>query len=242
MLTQQFRRHAAIVAFPSAYFYQGRLRSDATVAARPAAPFHLPAAAPLAPFVFFDVADGSERFQPGATSALNSAEAELAAALYRRLAKVEAGPGGDVSDAMRRLAPRVGFVTPYKGQADELRRVLRDRLGPAVAEALAAAKAVNTVDGFQGAERDVIILSLVRTRGGSLGHVDDVRRMNVGLTRAQRALWVLGHRRALEASPHWARLVEHARATGALVRHPGPQSLQHDARPKQATQHGRSGR
>jgi hypothetical protein len=72
--------------------------------------------------------------------------------------------------------------------------------------------------------------------------VDDVRRMNVGLTRAQRALWVLGNRRALEASPHWARLVEHARATGALVRHPGPQSLQPDPRVKQETQHGRSGR
>ena len=168
-------------------------------------------------------------------------------ALYRRLAALTAGAGGDVGRALRDLAPRVGIVTPYKGQCDELRRVFRERLGGDVLAALVAAKSVNTVDGFQGAEREVIIFSLVRTwvrHGGStraaLGHVDDVRRMNVGLTRAQRALWVLGNRRALQASPHWARLVEHARVTGALVRHPGLQSL--GGVTKQETQHGRSGR
>lgn len=85
--------------------------------------------------------------------------------------------------------------------------------------------------------REVIIFtSLVRTwvrHGGStraaLGHVDDVRCMNVGLTRAQRALWVLGHAGALAASPHWARLMEHARRTGRLVRHLSKQSVPEEA-------------
>jgi senataxin len=210
LLTTQFRMHPDICRFPSAYFYQGALRTADSVRARAAQPFH--AAPPLHPFAFFDVPAGCERRAPGSSSSFNTAEAELAATLYLRLAAT-LPPGG--------AAGRVGVVTPYKGQCDELRRVFRERLGAAVLARLEADKSINTVDGFQGSERDVIIFSCVRTSRGSrnaLGHVDDVQRMNVGLTRARHALWVVGHRGALSASPHWAKLIEHARGSDRLIR------------------------
>lgn len=232
LLTRQYRMHAEIAAFPSAYFYGSRLLTDASVLSRPAVPYD--AAEPLAPFVFFDAHQGSEQRAPGSSSTHNSAEAKLAAQLYRRLAALS-------SSTLVSLAPRVGIVTPYKGQCEKLKRVFLQRFGQGVLDALVAAKSINTVDGFQGAEREVIIFTLVRTRvrsgggGGStraqLGHVDDVRRMNVGLTRAQRALWVVGHEQALKASPHWDRLLQHAHACRRVIRHPSKQtSLLDDGR------------
>jgi senataxin len=234
MLTQQFRMHADICAFPSAHFYAGRLVSAPCIAARPPAPYH--ATPPLHAFAFFDVAQGSERRTPGSSSTQNTAEAELAVALYARLASVLSASDGAARGAAwrRALAARVGLVTPYKGQCEELKRVFAQRLGEGVLADLLAHKSINTVDGCQGSEREVIIFSAVRTcvsHGGggntrfTLGHVDDVQRMNVALTRAQHALWVLGRVEALAASPHWSRLVEHARRSGRLVRHPSAASL-----------------
>lgn len=98
---------------------------------------------------------------------------------------------------------------------------------------------VNTVDGFQGQERDVVILSCVRTAqagggaGGSggasaggqaLGFLADPRRQNVALTRAKYACWVVGDGRALDtpAAPAWQGFVRHCRDTGAVVRLDGP--------------------
>jgi senataxin len=227
--------HGDICAFPSAHFYAGRLVSAPCIAALAPEPYY--AAPPLHAFTFFDVAQGSERRTPGSSSTQNTAEAELAVALYARLASVLAASAGAAAGGgaawRRALAARVGVVTPYKGQCEELKRVFGQRLGEHVLADLLAHKCINTVDGFQGSEREVILFSAVRTcvsHGGggtrfTLGHVDDVQRMNVGLTRAKRALWVLGRVEALAASPHWSRLVEHARRSGRLVRHPSTASL-----------------
>jgi senataxin len=101
-------------------------------------------------------------------------------------------------------------------QLQPARRAITARLGAAVVAELDAAKSINTVDGFQGAERDIIIFSCVRT-GRSLGFTDDVQRINVGLTRARHSLWVLGNVAALARSTHWGKLVRHAHATGRLL-------------------------
>jgi hypothetical protein len=99
-------------------------------------------------------------------------------------------------------------------------------------EAALAEVSIDTVDGFQGQERDVIILSLVRAHApgaaavasgdaaatrATLGFVTDVRRMNVALTRAKRALWVLGNAASLRAAPQWAALLDDAAARGCVV-------------------------
>jgi hypothetical protein len=71
---------------------------------------------------------------------------------------------------------------------------------------------VSTVDGFQGREKDIIIISCVRSQG--MGFVADVRRMNVALTRARHACWVVGDSRALRSSPVWRELLSNAEERG----------------------------
>jgi superfamily I DNA and/or RNA helicase len=87
---------------------------------------------------------------------------------------------------------------------------------------------VATVDAFQGREADVVIFSCVRAprygtnwpvdtlQRGGVGFLADVRRMNVGLTRARRALWVVGHAGTLARSAPWRALLEHADQCGTL--------------------------
>ena len=74
---------------------------------------------------------------------------------------------------------------------------------------------VNTVDGFQGQERDIIIISLVRANGdGSIGFLSDIRRMNVAITRARMKLFILGNAETLRKHPFYRKLYEYVRELG----------------------------
>jgi senataxin len=124
----------------------------------------------------------------------------------------------------------VAIISPYKAQVRLLRQLFQDRLGPA-----AQHLDINTIDGFQGREKDVVLFSAVRTRGatppprggrlasaaasadaaavdggGSIGFVADERRLNVGLTRARCSLMVVGHGPSLAADANWRALLRHA--------------------------------
>ena len=88
---------------------------------------------------------------------------------------------------------------------------------------------MNTVDGFQGREKDVILFSCVRSAGagggsgqGSIGFLDDLRRMNVALTRARHSLFVVGSADSLSISPHWTALLDHCATSGAFLSVPDP--------------------
>jgi senataxin len=80
---------------------------------------------------------------------------------------------------------------------------------------------VNTIDGFQGREKDVVIFSAVRSlapRGhANIGFVADERRINVGLTRARSSLLVIGNFKVLQKDAHWRNLVKHAIANGCAT-------------------------
>lgn len=80
---------------------------------------------------------------------------------------------------------------------------------------------VNTVDSYQGRQMDAIILSCVRSNPGAsgVGFLADMRRMNVSITRAKRALWVLGSAATLRQSPVWASMIENATDRGLLIKH-----------------------
>ena len=85
----------------------------------------------------------------------------------------------------------MGVISPYRAQVQYLRQLIRrdDELRP-----LRRLITVNTVDGFQGQERDVIIISLVRANDdGQIGFLSDLRRMNVAITRARMKLIILGN-------------------------------------------------
>jgi superfamily I DNA and/or RNA helicase len=101
-------------------------------------------------------------------------------------------------------------ITPYNAQV----RWIRDALDDLLAEGLE----VSTVDGFQGREKLVIVVDLVRSNDqGELGFLADVRRMNVALTRARRWLLVLGDGALMGRHSYYSKLLKHAEGTGAWL-------------------------
>lgn len=101
----------------------------------------------------------------------------------------------------------VGIISPYKGQVQLLRRMLRqDRYWKPFRGQIS----VNTVDGFQGQERDVIVISLVRSNDqGAIGFLRDLRRMNVAITRARMKLIIVGDKGTVCRIPFYKRLAEY---------------------------------
>jgi superfamily I DNA and/or RNA helicase len=78
---------------------------------------------------------------------------------------------------------------------------------------------IETVDSFQGKQLDVIMLSCVRAepRASGIGFVNDIRRLNVAITRAKRALWILGSAATLRTAPVWHDLIEDAQDRGLVI-------------------------
>ena len=107
----------------------------------------------------------------------------------------------------------VGVITPYEGQKRLIQKVFID-VGLKTRRSIE----VNTVDGFQGREKDVIIISCVRSSTRGIGFLEDDRRMNVAITRAKRCLVVVGSAEALKASNGtWRRFVEYIDQRGSLT-------------------------
>jgi superfamily I DNA and/or RNA helicase len=196
MLEEQHRMHEALMGFPSREIYAGRLRAHPEIATRSLAEVLAPGAEVDAPpLLFLDTAGRGfeETPAPGTESLRNEGEAELVAARARAL--LAAG-----------LAPReLAVITPYRAQAALLRERLADL--PELE--------VDSVDAFQGREKDAVLVSLVRSNAERrLGFLEDLRRMNVALTRARRHLFVVGDSATLAAHDFYARLIEHAHALG----------------------------
>ncbi|KAF2237930.1 tRNA-splicing endonuclease-like protein [Viridothelium virens] len=200
LLDVQYRMHPEISAFPSATFYDGRLLDGDNMAKLRRRPWH--ADALLGPYRFFDV-QGQHQTSTKGHSLINIAEIEAAMQLYDRLTtgyrtKFE-------------LSGKVGIITPYKSQLRELRDRFTRRYGATVKDTVE----FNTTDAFQGRESEVIIFSCVRASpAGGIGFLQDIRRMNVGLTRAKSSLWVLGNSSSLVRGEFWKKLVEDAKGRG----------------------------
>lgn len=218
LLNTQYRMHPAISSFPRRYFYSGRLKDDDSVQGEHRArPFHRDPIKPkLGPYVFLDISEGEERRSRDDRSIFNTSEAELASLIYTKLKK---GYPSDLLFSPSGKAPGsstgFGVITPYKRQMQELRQSF-ERNGIPTGDV-----EIDTVDSFQGREKDVVIFSCVRTAAAErgIGFVRDVRRMNVGLTRARSTLIILGSAHALaEGSNDWAELVDDANSRGCLMR------------------------
>ncbi|KAG6543891.1 hypothetical protein Mapa_014731 [Marchantia paleacea] len=203
LLSVQYRMHPQIRDFPSRYFYQGRLVDSESVKSRPDEVYHKDVL--LQPYLFYDISHGRES-HGGSVSYQNKLEAQVAVRLYMHLQEVVAA-GGIPSVS-------VGMITPYKQQLRCLQTEFEAAVG---ANAESKGVYINTVDAFQGQERDVIMMSCVRASTHGVGFVADIRRMNVALTRARRSLWVIGNATALLQSEDWAALLADAKTRGCFV-------------------------
>jgi senataxin len=115
------------------------------------------------------------------------------------------------------LSGRIGIITFYKQQAKKIKSLFLCHYGPSILDSID----INSVDGFQGQEKDIILLSCVRGAGGrgSVGFLNDARRVNVALTRARSTLLIVGNVGVVEAGGNevWRELLGDARRRG-LVR------------------------
>lgn len=197
LLDTQYRMHPEISLFPSQTFYDGRLLDGGDMASLRQRPWHRSWL--LGPYRFFDV-QGQHQAAPKGHSLINIAEINIALQLYRRL--TTDNPEYD----FRR---KVGIITPYKSQLRELKNRFMQQYGPTITDDVD----FNTTDAFQGRESEVIIFSCVRASpAGGIGFLQDIRRMNVGLTRAKSSLWVLGNSQSLVRGQFWRKLVEDAKS------------------------------
>lgn len=196
LLDTQYRMHPEISLFPSKTFYDSRLKDGDGMAKLRRRPWHHSEI--FAPYRFFDV-QGMSAAAPKGHSLVNVAELNVAMQLYDRL--VTDVPKYDFSG-------KIGVITPYKGQLKELKLRFKQRYG----EGITSKVEFNTTDAFQGRESEIIIFSCVRASTKGLGFLNDVRRMNVGLTRAKCSLWVLGNSQALTQGEFWRALVNDAKA------------------------------
>lgn len=195
MLREQYRMHSVISDFSSKYFYEGKLVTADSVAGRSP---HQAEAVLASPMVFIDVASANDMKQ--GTSVINPREGRLTSELARFLVNT-----CGVSS--------IGVISPYRQQVHLIRNLLTSLTAPGLE--------VDSVDAFQGREKDVILFNCVRSGGsnGGVGFLSDQRRLNVAITRAKRAVWIVGNANFLRnhGGPVWESLVDHCERLGALI-------------------------
>ena len=198
LLQVQYRMNDAIMQFSSNWFYDGKLKSHPSVQHRGILDYDTP-------ITWIDN-DFKEDFVGENHGRINKEEAELLiTTLKQYIQKI----------GMHRFMEErldIGIISPYRVQTQYIRQLIKadEALKP-----LRKSITVNTVDGFQGQERDIIIISLVRgNEHGQIGFLGDLRRMNVAMTRARMKLIILGNSATLSHSAFYRKLHEHILSLG----------------------------
>ena len=190
-LDLQFRMHPDIAKFISRTFYQNRLRTAGEGERQGKRSLWIPPSERCCRrFVFIDVADGRE--ETSGSSKVNQSEARAVASLISSL------PHRFQASATE-MTNRIDVITFYSAQKKVIEQTLRKHR---------IAVDVNTVDSFQGQERDIIIVSCVRSSEGH-SFIADVHRMNVALSRAREFCIVVGSKYTLDQNDHWSALIAH---------------------------------
>ncbi|XP_038034302.1 5'-3' DNA helicase ZGRF1 isoform X12 [Anas platyrhynchos] len=185
-LRTQYRCHPAISAIANELFYEGNLIDGVSEKER----------SPLLdwlPTLCFYSANGTEQTERD-NSFYNMAEAHFTVKLIQSL--IASGIEGSV----------IGVITLYKSQMCKIQNLLNSVHSEAFE---IKAVQVSTVDAFQGAEKEIIVLSCVRTR--QMGFIDSEKRMNVALTRAKRHLLIVGNLACLSKNRLWGRVIHHCK-------------------------------
>ena len=184
LLNIQYRMNSLLMKFPNEEFYDNGLKSDSSVddiKIRDILDSHQDEEALL--FIdTSDIADNRERHLKDSKSIVNEIEAEIAI----RIADDYLSDGVNESD--------IGIISPYADQV----KIIQEN----------TEIEVKTVDGFQGREKEIIIISTVRSNDkGNIGFLSDLRRLNVAITRAKRKLIIIGNKDTLITNPTYERLI-----------------------------------
>jgi ATP-dependent RNA/DNA helicase IGHMBP2 len=218
MLTVQYRMHEQIMAFSSEQFYNGQLEAHQSVRHAGLEAYDA-CFAPDLPVEFLDTAGLGlpEITIPESRSTANPSEADL---LLKHLAQLL--ESYDAAEYEHEHEQRkhdqgpltIGVIAPYRAQINYLKDAIEDneQLSGLMQHRMLS---VGTVDSFQGQERDIIAISLTRSnKQGEIGFLSDIRRMNVGMTRARRKLLLVGDSSTLSSHPFFMDLLAYVKRIG----------------------------
>ena len=195
LLNIQYRMNSLLMKFPNAEFYNNNLKSDSSVDDITINDI-INTTDKEEAMLFVDTSnidENGERHLKDSKSIINKTEADIAVKLANDYLNV----GLEETD--------IGIISPYADQV----KIIQDR----------TPVEVKTVDGFQGREKEIIIISTVRSNeDGNIGFLKDLRRLNVAITRAKRKLIIIGNINTLKANPTYLRLIEVAKENNVLVK------------------------
>lgn len=199
LLDTQYRMNEEIMRFSSSWFYDGKVKADPITAHRGILDYDTPIE--WVDDVANDDETVGETFVGETFGRINKVEArqvmELLQAYFEKIGKQRI-----IDESID-----VGIISPYRAQVQYLRHLIKKE---AFFKPFRHLLSVNTVDGFQGQERDVIIVSLVRSNNdGQIGFLRDLRRMNVAMTRARSKLIIIGDHETLAHHEFYKKLYEY---------------------------------
>ncbi|CAH9074675.1 unnamed protein product [Cuscuta epithymum] len=204
MLKTQYRMHPEIRSFPSREFYDDALEDGPDIEVLTKRKWHNYRC--FGPFCFFDIHEGKESKPAGSGSWMNVDEVEFVLVIYREL--VTRYPE-------LKSSSKLAIISPYRHQVKIIQQKFREIFGVDSHKFVD----VNSVDGFQGREKDVAIFSCVRaSEDGHIGFVEDFRRMNVAITRARSSVLVVGSASTLKRDKHWGNLIKSAEERNTLFK------------------------
>jgi ATP-dependent RNA/DNA helicase IGHMBP2 len=221
MLNVQYRMHEHIMAFSSEQFYGGRLEAHPSVRYAGLSAYD-ESFAPDLPVEFLDTT-GMGLLEITIAESRSTANPDEADVLLKRLAQLlapydqiarEHSHEQHIEQRYEQRALSIGVIAPYRAQINYLKDAIEENvmLGPLLAQRMLS---VGTVDSFQGQERDIIAISLTRCNTqGEIGFLSDVRRMNVGMTRAKRKLLLVGDSSTLSSNPFFTDLLAYVKRMG----------------------------
>ncbi len=197
LLRTQYRMNEKIMNFSNQWFYHGMVNSSPTISHRGILDYD-------SPMEWIDtsaLADATAEQRNKSLSLTNTAEAQLTATVLESyISKIG-------RQRMEDEHIDIGIISPYRAQVQLLRQTIKKQQGFKPYRRFIS---VNTVDGFQGQERDVIIISLVRSNdSGQIGFLRDLRRMNVAMTRARMKLIIIGDAATLSRHPFYKQLYDY---------------------------------
>jgi DNA replication protein DnaC len=207
LLDIQYRMHPKIVEFSNHAFYSGKLRSPPEMEENREAEWHQKEY--FGALRLINVPDGQETFDTRASSYTNQMETKLLYTMLKRLIK-----------EFPEVNASIGIITFYQSQKLLIEELLL-KYGKLIDGVLYIGQlkiTVNTVDGFQGQEQDIIIISSVRSNfEGRLGFLSNSQRLNVALTRAKYSLWVLVNEKTMSKDPFWDSLIQFSKEKKCFV-------------------------